>query len=300
MRYKNTYKVSVYKEDEYASRCVKGPRRPDFPLAKINPDFTNLDDSKCFYSFLGHSSIFLKLNQYNILIDPVFCKKIGPFKIIGCKRFLGPVVKDDKFPNIDIICITHNHFDHLDVETLKEFDHKTKLYIVPKDVKKVLTFHGINENKVIELSWNETYTYKDIVINCLESHHNSMRYFYDKDASLWCSYAIKYKDISIFHSGDSAFSKHYEDIHSKFNHFDLVFIECGQYNIHWHHMHMFPEESVEASKILNGKLCIPIHWGAYCISKHAWNESIIRYEKRAKELNIPYLIPELYKVYPIK
>jgi len=299
MRFKNSIKVSKYKDDEYSSRAVKGPRRPDFSLTKESPDYTNLDNTKCFYSFLGHSSIFLKFKQYNILIDPVFCNRIGPFKIIGCKRFMGPVIEDSMFPDIDVICITHNHFDHLDLETLKKFEHKTKVYVVPKNCKKILSSNGINKDKIIELSWNESYTYGDIIINCLESSHNSMRYFYDKDRSLWCSYCIQYKDLSIFHSGDGAYSDHFKKIHERFHQFDIAFMECGQYNIHWHHMHMYPEESVEASKLLNSKLCIPIHWGAYCLSNHSWNEPIVRYEKRAQELSVNYLIPELYKVYSI-
>lgn len=299
MLYKNKEKVSVFKKDTYDHSKVKGPRIPKFSVVDKIDYTTNLLDGY-YYNFLGHSSIFLKLKQYNILIDPVFTSRLGPFKIVGSPRFKGVRVEEKYFPSIDIVCITHNHFDHLDIDTLKEFDYKTSLYIVPKGVKKTLTFHRINKDKIVELDWDETYTYEDIKITCLESHHNAMRYFYDKDQALWCSYRIEDKDVSVYHSGDSAFSGHFERIHEKYNDFDLVFIECGQYNEKWHNMHMFPEESAEAAKILNGKLTVPIHWGAYCLSIYAWNESIIRFDDYAKHLGLNYQIPELNKTVKFK
>jgi len=296
MRFKNKYQVDRYKKDTKTN--YNYPHKPTEPIDYTFPFFKKIFlDNKIHYSFLGHSSIYLNINNKTLLIDPIFVSKIVPFLNIGPRRFLGPIPSKDDFNEIDCILITHNHYDHLDINTLKQLDKQTKHYIVPLKVKDLLIKHHFNPNKIIELGLFENIIIDDINITACPAHHTSRRGIFDLDKTLWCSYVIEVNNKRIFHSGDSAFSPHFYDINKKYDYFDLAFIECGQYGSLWHDMHMFPEESIKACKILNTKLAIPIHWGAYSLAFHSYIEPINRFKKNAKDIN--YLVPILYKIYDL-
>jgi len=297
--FKNLEVVKPYIKDNYHQSLFKGSFKPAFPIGKNVPDYSKVANSDPSYSILGHSSIFLHLDNKCILIDPVFSKHLGPFKNIGPKRFVGPTIEIANFPIIDYVLITHSHFDHLDIKTLKQLDFKVKQYIVPLGIKEILVKHHFLDNKIMELNWNQAYKTNDIDIICLPANHNSRRGLFDKNKTLWCSYLIKNHKYTIYHSGDTCFANHFKQIKEQYQHIDLVFMECGQYGSIFHNIHMFPEESVEACKILDGTISIPIHNRAYCISFHSYNEPILRFVKKAKQKGINYFIPSLYTIYKI-
>lgn len=298
MKYKNQKDVKLFGhyDDPYKDRRVKGPERPESPLPVNEPDFKrSFDKDKVYFSWLGHSSIFLNMSGISILVDPVFSEYASPIHF-GPKRFDGPVVSKDDFLDIDLVLITHNHYDHLDKRTIKSFDEKVKSYIVPKGVKKNLIRFGVNTNKIQELEWEQSLVYKELEITCLPTQHDSGRLLIDMNRTLWCSYLIKNKDYCIYDSGDGGFTDYFKIIQKKYGNIDLAIMECGQYNERWHTIHMFPEECVEASFMLKAKLTIPVHYGAYVLSDHAWNEPIIRFKRRANEVGISYKVPNINEI----
>jgi len=298
MKFKNKYYVNRKQidQDSLNTKQLSYPKEAFyFPIE----NYQNVDNNGLHYAFLGHSSVYLKIKNHTILIDPVFSKVIGPFSLFGMKRFNKENISADNFPDIDLVLISHNHYDHLDYKTIKSLVSKTKYFIVPLGIKKLLILFGVKEEKIIELNLNESFKYDDLDIVCTSAHHTSTRYIFDLDRTLWCSYVIKNKEYKVFHSGDTAFSRHFIDISRHYNHFDLAFIECGQYGSLWHNEHMFPEESVKACEILNCKLAIPIHWGSFRLANHSYDEPIVRFNIQANKKGINFQIPSIYKIYSI-
>ncbi len=296
MRYYNHYKVKKFIKD---SLKTKGQLYPDTDISEECGNYKNiLNDGSIHYAFLGHSSVFLNMNNINVLIDPVFSIRVGTGKIYA-RRFPGPKAKAEDFPEIDYLLITHNHYDHLDRKTIISLKDQVKHFIVPSGVAEALLKWHIPNDKIIELDWFENYSKGNITITSTPAHHCSYRTVFDYNRTLWCSYVIEDGNHRVFHSGDTAYSEHFENIFNRYYDFDLTFMECGQYGSMWHDMHMFPEESANACKLLSSRLSVPIHWGAYRLSDHPYNEPIRRFENSAKEKKINYLLPVINRLYQL-
>lgn len=281
--------------------------RPKFKLPVYTPDFNIREKGKLKFTWFGHSSILLQVSGKNILIDPVIFRRFFPIPKMGPKRFSDNPIKPEELPNIDIVLITHDHHDHLEPRTIKNIDHKTKKYIVPIGVEKHLIKWGIDAKKIKSLSWWESFSIdstenaKDnIEFTCTPSRHFSGRRLTGQNQTEYCSYVIKTPDYKIFDSGDGSIGKHFEKIHDRFGDFDLAFMECGQYSDKWHYSHMYPEESAEMADKVCAKAVVPIHWGAFCISDHAWDDSIIRFTWKAAEIGLNVLTPHISETVDIE
>lgn len=278
--------------DPYADRRGSGPVRPAQPLPVRETEFPE----DFGFGWFGHSSVYLRLDGRNILIDPVFSKYTSPVPFAGPKRFPGRVITPAQLPKIDLVLITHSHYDHLDRGSLLGLDGQVGRYIVPSGVGGVLRRFGIDGGKITELGWYESSREGSVEVICTPSQHGSARSLFDRDRTLWCSFLIRGKEAAVFDSGDGGFGSHFDEIRRRYGAPDLAILECGQYNVRWHGVHMFPEESAEAGRILGAKLCIPVHWGAYVLSDHAWDDPPKRFARRAEELGVPYRIPVLNEV----
>lgn len=244
-------------------------------------------------AWLGHSSIFLRMNGKNILIDPIFSRYSSPVPMIGPKRFPGEAITPAQLPAIDLVLITHNHYDHLDRATIRALDGQVTRYVAPTGVGKNLRRFGIDPSKITELGWYEGFDVDGLEVICTPSQHNSSRTMLDWNRTLWGSFVLKDGTYTVFDSGDGGFGNHFSDIRARYGAPDLAIIECGQYGERWHATHMFPEESVQACRMLEAKLAVPVHWGAYVLSNHPWDDPPRRFRQRAEELNQPFRIPVL-------
>ena len=244
------------------------------------------------FTWLGHSSLLMQIHGMNILIDPVFSNRASPGSFIGPSRYSDLPITACDLPNIDIVVISHDHYDHLDYNTIKEIDSKVELYVVPLGVENHLERWGVDGKKIINMAWWEEININGLMIECTPARHYSSRnMIFDKFNTLWASWVFIDEYHKVYESGDSGFDTHFEDIHNKYGYFDLAFIEAGQYNNRWKDIHMTPEESVEAGKILGAKYIMPIHWGAYVLADHPWDDSASRFTIKAKEENIQYITP---------
>lgn len=285
--------------DPFGNRRGVGPRRPSQSLPCQTPDFRAPAEGLSMV-WLGHSSVLLRMGGKNILIDPMFSRWVSPVPFVGPKRFPGPVVTPSQLPELDLVLITHNHYDHCDRATLRSLDGQVKQYLAPTGVGRVIQRFGIQPSKIRELGWHEQATIDDIQIICTPSQHNSARTGFDWNRTLWCSYVLKDGCYTVFNSGDGGFGAHFEEIHARYGAPDLAIMECGQYGERWLSTHMFPEESVEACQILQARLAVPVHWGAYRLSDHPWDDPPRRFRQRALELNQAFHVPTLYEVISIK
>lgn len=251
--------------------------------------------------WLGHSTTLMNIEGKILVTDPILSSRASPFPFAGPKRSVSdiPLLPKD-LPPIDAVLISHDHYDHLDYSTIKKISHKTKRFFVPLGVAAHLKKWGISENKITELDWwNET-KLGDTTFICTPSRHFSGRKLDDRFKTLWCSWTVKTPSTSIFFSGDTGYSAHFKKIGKKYGPFDITLMECGQYNPNWAHIHMTPEQTVAAHRDLGGKLLLPIHWGAFVLALHNWNDSVTRAKIASESLKIPITTPKIGEVVSIK
>ena len=274
----------------------KNSPRPDFEFPTKQPDFiTNPSEKPSIeevtVTWFGHSSLLIQMHGQTILFDPVFSEVISPVSWVGSHRFSHPPVTVADLPEIDILILSHDHYDHLDYDVICEIDKKVKKYIVPLGVENHLKRWKVKAEKITNMAWWEETEINGLTIACTPAQHFSGRHLTDNMATLWASWVLKDEFHQIFESGDSGYNSHWEKIHEKYGDFDFVMMECGQYDVQWPKVHSFPEQSVEATKILGAKVAMPIHWGAIILSRHGWDDSVERFLLAAEKEEITVITP---------
>ena len=270
--------------------------RPDFEFPTKTPDFMTKSESRLAVedfsvTWFGHSSLLLQMHGMNILIDPVFSEVISPVSWVGSHRFSHPPVTVADLPEIDILLLSHDHYDHLDYDVIREIDQKVKRYVVPLGVENHLKRWKVKSEKITNMAWWEEIQINGLTIACTPAQHFSGRHLTDNMATLWGSWVFKDEYRQIFESGDSGFNSHWEKIHEKYGDFDFALMECGQYDVQWPKVHMFPEQSVQAAKALGAKVVQPIHWGAIILSRHGWDDPVERFLLAAEPEGITVMTP---------
>lgn len=272
---------------------------PSKPLFTVNTDLVHTTYAKPTVIWFGHSSFLLKAGTANILFDPTFSGFAGPFKG-AIKAFPGSNVYNERdMPVIDALVISHDHYDHLDYLTVKRLKKKIKRIIVPIGVGSHFRYWGFPANKITELNWNDSVQLTNsIIITATPAHHRSNRTLQTKK-TLWASYVVRASGYKIFYSGDTGYSLHFKRIGEQYGPFDLAMVECGQYNAKWSHSHMFPYQSAQAAADIGAAMTIPVHWGKYAESEHAWNESPNLLKKAADSLHVAVTVPFIGLPYTI-
>ena len=268
-------------------------RTPDTLLPRKSVDlsyFTQTDKNHLNVTWLGHSTLMINIDGYRILTDPVFEKSVSFF---GPSRYNGDVPVDTtQLPEVDIVIISHNHYDHLNKSSIEILNNKTGIFIVPLAGGEELEDAGVPKNKIVEMDWWEEYNFDDsLMIAATPAQHFSGRGLTDRDETLWASWVIKSTKHKVYFSGDSGYFDGFKKIGEKYGPFDITFLETGAYNEKWHHIHMFPEETVQAHLDLGGKVLHPIHWATFNLSLHTWFDPMERLTKYAEDHNVTAATP---------
>ena len=243
------------------------------------------------FIWFGHSTILLEIDGKRILIDPIFSNYASP--IPGTiKRFQPTVFNIDEIKNIDIVLISHDHYDHLDYQTITKLKERDIQYLVPLGVGAHLRYWGIEENNIIELDWWEETLHHDLKFTAAPSQHFSGRGILNGNSTLWSSWVIQGSAQKIYFGGDSGYSEHYKEIGDRLGPFDLTFLENGAYNLDWKFVHQLPEEGVQANIDLRGKTMVPIHWGMFDMAIHSWYEPIQRVTQEADRKGVRIIAPK--------
>jgi L-ascorbate metabolism protein UlaG (beta-lactamase superfamily) len=263
----------------------------ELPQKKLTSSYFKNKPLQPRITWFGHSTVFIEMEDLNIFIDPMLGQVPSPHPLLGNSRFNKELpISIQDLPEIDLVLISHDHYDHLDYGSIQQLKNKVKQFYVPLGIKAHLTEWGVSEEKIKEFDWWENDTIKGIDFVSTPARHFSGRGF-TRNNTLWCSWVIKSENKSIYFSGDSGYGKHFKKIGEKYGPFDFAMLECGQYNEQWAHIHMTPEETVQASIDVQAKVMMPIHWGAFKLALHEWTDPVMRTTKKAKELNVKVATP---------
>jgi L-ascorbate metabolism protein UlaG (beta-lactamase superfamily) len=249
---------------------------------------------------LGHSSIYLQIAGQKWLIDPVFSERASPFSFVGPKRFHQPPIDLSLLENIDGVLISHDHYDHLDKQSVEILMTKVKHFVVPLGVNKHLQDWGVPENNITALDWWEGIEFGELKLTATPTQHFSGRGILDKNKTLWASYVIQSATSSIYFSGDSGYFSGFKEIGERFGPFDLTMIETGAYDKDWASIHMTPEQSLQAHLDLGGKTMMPIHNGTFDLAFHSWYEPLQRISELALQKNVALSTPIFGSIVDIK
>ena len=251
------------------------------PESKVDMTAFLSESNKLKFIWLGHSSLLLNFQGKIILIDPVFSGSASPVSFVA-RRFQPPVITLKDLPKIDVILISHDHYDHLDMKTIKFFRNKEVTFVTPLGVGSHLAGWGVNKDKIVEKDWMASYSFKGVKFTATPAQHFSGRGLSDENKTLWASWVIQSGKYRIFFSGDSGYDQHFKVIGDTFGPFDIAFMENGQYDANFTAGHMLPEQVAVAYKELKAKKVFPIHWGMFALNRHPWYEPPKRLVKALK------------------
>jgi L-ascorbate metabolism protein UlaG (beta-lactamase superfamily) len=265
---------------------------PDFVLPSIKRDLKVGPSDQPELTWFGHSSYLLQVNGMNILVDPVFSGRTSPVSWAGTKAFDGAdVYKAEDMPRIDVMLISHDHYDHLDYETILKLKDKVGLFVTSLGVGAHLEYWGVPADKIKELDWWETAELNPgMSITAAPARHFSGRGLI-RNKTLWSSFIFKAGTYNFYLGGDSGYDKHFAKIGAEYGPFDLAILEDGQYNVFWANIHMMPEETAQVAVELRAKVLMPVHWGKFALATHDWDEPIGRVLKKAASLNLKVITP---------
>jgi len=237
-----------------------------------------------YITWIGHATFLIKLGDTTIITDPYFSENAGPL-IFGPKRYVEPAIELNNIPETNLVLLTHNHYDHLDYETIKNFPFKNSKVLTPLKLSKYFIKNGFSSVK--EMDWYEEIKVNDLLITFLPAIHWSKRTLTDKNKTLWGSFLIEYKGIKLFFACDTGYGNIYKKLGEKFGPIDLAFINIGAYDFRPMFeksiYHATPEEALNIGKDLKSKKVLGIHWGTILLSLEDPFEPPVRFKNAAEE-----------------
>ena len=283
------------KEYIFGKRIDPRPQT-DLPVHHLNSkQWENNQEGQFSFSWLGHSSILISMGHQIILVDPVLEKRASPFSWFGPKRFHPSPVTAEELPGLDVVLITHDHYDHLEKSTIIKINEKVKQFVVPLGIGALLEEWGIKTTKITELDWWETYSSGSLEFHATPAVHYASRGLFDGNQRLWCSWSIIGKEEKVFVSGDSGYFDGFKNIGERLGPFDLTFLKIGASNDKgtWRKLHMTPEEAGQQHLDLRGQLLVPLHWATFDLALHPWYEPIERLVPFAEQESVALITPEV-------
>jgi L-ascorbate metabolism protein UlaG (beta-lactamase superfamily) len=254
-----------------------GPRRtPAAPLPSLDPTEAWLRpaDTGLRATWLGHSTVLIEIDGLRVLTDPVWGPRASPSRIAEPKRFQPVPVTLHAMPPIDLVLVSHDHYDHLDYPTIRELARMGVPFVTSLGVGAHLEAFGVAPERITELDWWESHTLpnSELTVSAAPSQHFSGRGLKDRNATLWSSLVIRTPKHSVFFSGDTGLTNEYTAIRERFGRFDLVMLEVGAFHPSWGDIHLGPEHALEAHALLGGGAFLPVHWGTFSLGLHDWDE----------------------------
>ncbi|MEE7560304.1 hydrolase, partial [Xanthomonas sp. Kuri4-2] len=227
------------------------------------------------------------------LTDPVFAERASPVPFAGPRRFHAPPIALEELPPLAGVILSHNHYDHLDRASLRRLADRVGVFVAPLGVGDLLVRWGVDAAKVRQLDWWQSLTVGGLTLTAAPAQHFSGRGWFDSGRALWASWAIQHRDLKLFFSGDSGYFDGFRAIGERLGPFDLTLMENGAYDRRWPHVHMQPEQSLQAHRDVRGRALLPIHNGTFDLALHPWYEPFERISALARAAGVPLLTPRM-------
>ena len=249
-------------------------------------------------SFVNHSTFLIQMGGKNILTDPVWSEKCSPFQFAGPGRMRPPGINFEDLPSIDLVLLSHNHYDHMDKPTIKRLVEKhNPTFMVPLGVDRLLHRWGIKKTKTIALDWDKSVELDLIKFTATSANHFSSRGTFDRDATLWCGFLIQHSGLKCYYVGDTGYGDNFKEIGQTYGPMDLSLIPIGAYKPEWFMgpIHVTPKEAIQIHRDVHSKKSIAMHFGTFPLASDDQGEPSAWLEKARIEAGISeqeFLIPE--------
>ena len=252
------------------------PREP-VDVARTDPaTFATAPTSGLRVTWFGHSSALLEVDGARILTDPIWSERAGPVSFAGPKRFYPPTIALADLPPVDAVVISHDHWDHLDMGTVRALGRTEARFVVPLGIGAHLERWGVRADRITELDWWGTTEVAGVRLHATPARHQSGRLNPSGRQTLWAGWAVVGPEHRAWYSGDSGFHDGLDEIGRRLGPFDVALVESGQYDDHWPDVHYGPELAVEAARRVRAEVMVPVHWALFSLAPHAWTEPVER------------------------
>lgn len=287
--YKNSDGNSLNKSFKELLEWSRNSEDPIISLIDISSEWQEIDlaNDDNYVIWIGHSTFLIKKNGYTILTDPIFSERASPFKRIGPKRLIPPALLLEDIPRIDIVTVSHNHYDHLDIDSLQQIStyHPDAVFLVPAGDLKLLNRKKIKN--AFEFEWWESFNSNNIKFTFTPVQHWSKRGLFDRNKSLWGGWHIKDKDYSMYHAGDTGYSRDFIDTKLRLGSPKYAFIPIGAYDPEWFmsSSHVNPEDAVQIMIDLEAEKAFGMHWATFVLTDEDTIDPKLRLNKALKDFN---------------
>ena len=286
--YKNTNGNALNKSFKELLEWSRSPKEPVIAYIDISSQWQEIDlaNDDNYVIWIGHSTFLIKKNGITTLTDPIFSERASPFKKIGPKRLIPPALSLEDIPKVDIVTVSHNHYDHLDIASLRKISelHPDAVFLVPAGDLKLLKRKKVKN--AYEFEWWESFNINGIKFTFTPVQHWSKRGLFDRNKSLWGGWYIQYIDYALYHAGDTGYSKDFKDTKNKLGSPKYAFIPIGAYDPEWFmaESHVNPEEALQIMIDLEAEYAFGMHWGTFALTDENTLEPPQRLNKAINDL----------------
>jgi L-ascorbate metabolism protein UlaG (beta-lactamase superfamily) len=266
--------------------------RPPGPIPVVTPEPAQVSATGVSVCWFGHSSALIEVDGYRVLADPVWSRRCSPSQAVGPERLHDIPAPLEALTALDAVLISHDHYDHLDHETIVGLARTQRApFVVPLGIGAHLRKWGIPDHRIVELDWHESHQIDELSLVCTPARHFSGRLF-TRNATLWASWVIAGPRHRAFFGGDTGYTKSFAEIGAAHGPFDLTLLPIGAYHPAWPDIHMNPEEAVRAHlDVTDAGLLVPIHWATFRLAPHPWSEPVERLLKAVAAERINVVVP---------
>jgi L-ascorbate metabolism protein UlaG (beta-lactamase superfamily) len=271
---------------------VSAPNAPVPVIARSAADYLTPPASGLRVTWFGHSTTLLEIDGQRVLLDPVWGPRASPFSFAGPSRFYPPPLSLADLPSVDVVLISHDHYDHLDMVTARALAARDARFVVPLGIGAHLEAWGVAPGRITELDWWSSIDVGGLTLTATPARHFSGRGITGADRTLWAGWSIRGPQHRVYYSGDTALDDTMVEIGNRLGPFDLTMIEIGQYDALWADVHLGPEQAVRAHQLVRGDVMLPVHWAGFDLALHGWTEPIERAVVAANAAGVRLATPQ--------
>jgi len=269
-------------------------RHPASPVPVVKrsaSDYATPPASGLRATWIGWSSVLVEIDGQVVLTDPIWSERCSPSTLVGPKRLHEPPMPLDQLPRVDAVVISHDHYDHLDMDTVRALAAEGTHFAVPLGIGAHLERWRVPAAQIHELDWRESVRIGNLTLTTTPARHYSGRNPRHANETLWGSWVLAGPRNRVFFSGDTGYSAQFAEIGAAYGPFDLTLIKIGASDPTWEDIHMSPEDAVRTHRDVRGKVMLPVHWATFNLAFHAWREPPDRALAAAATSGVSIVIP---------